>query len=150
MLAAVYQKQQKPAEQISVLTEHVTRCGDDLTAAMELLSLHVAAEDWQPALAAAKLVMAIDPLQTTAVRHTLTAASAVHDDRLAVLMLTALLELEPADAARTHYQLAQVLQNTDKAAARRHVLLSLEQAPRYRDAHTLLLALSRPAAESKP
>jgi tetratricopeptide (TPR) repeat protein len=85
--------------------------------------------------------MAIDPLQPKAIRHTLTAALELKDRETAVQMLQALLELEPADAARTHFQLAQILMADNTADAKRHVLLALEQAPRYRDAHKLLLQL---------
>jgi hypothetical protein len=42
-----------------------------------------------------------------------------------------------------------MLKESDTAKSRRHILLALEQAPRFRDAHSLLLELKRaePAAE---
>jgi hypothetical protein len=44
--------------------------------------------------------------------------------------------------ADTHFRLAQLLQDSgDSAAAKRHVLLSLEEAPRFLAAHKLLLEL---------
>jgi tetratricopeptide (TPR) repeat protein len=141
MLATVYGRQQRTSEQIAVLTEHLQQSGDDLTSAIQLLALQVAAKDWPQATVAAKSVMAIDPLQPKAIRHTLTAALELKDRETAVQMLQALLELEPADAARTHFQLAQILMADNTADAKRHVLLALEQAPRYRDAHKLLLQL---------
>ncbi len=142
ILATVYGRQQRTAEQIAVLTEHLQHSADDLTSAMELLALQVTAKNWPEAMTAAKSVMAIDPLQPTAIRHTLTSSLALEDRETAVQMLQALLELEPSDAARTHFQLAEILLAADPSAAKRHVLLALEQAPRYREAHQLLLTLS--------
>lgn len=141
-LASVYERQERTAEQIAVLTEHLQRSGDDLTSAMKLLSLQVTAENWEQALVASQLVMAIDPLQPTAIRQTLTAAMAEQNGKVSVSMLHALLEVEPGDAARTHFQLAQIFESNDSEKAKRHVLLALEKAPRYRDAHKLLLLLS--------
>lgn len=149
MLAMVYKRQTNTPRQIEVLSQHLQRSGDDLTAAMELQTLQTAAENWEQALAAGQMVLAIDPLQPAAVRQTLKAALAVDETQLAIQMLNALLELEPADAARSHFQLASLLKSPDPPAAKRHALLALEQAPRYRDAHKLLLQLipdTEPAA----
>ena len=58
--------------------------------------------------------------------------------------LQALLALDPRDPADVHYRLARSLQETGKhSSARRHVLQALEFAPRYRDAHRLLLELAK-------
>ncbi|MCP4510369.1 MAG: hypothetical protein GY826_28680, partial [Fuerstiella sp.] len=84
---------------------------------------------------------AIDPLQPQVLRQIHTVAAALKNDPLAIDILSGLLELEPADAARTHFLLAQILKNEDAEQSRRHVLLALEQAPRYRAAHKLLLDL---------
>lgn len=148
ILATVYGRQQRTAEQIAVLTEHLQHSGDDLTSSTELLALQVAEKNWLQAMLVAKSVMAIDPLQSKAIRHTLTTALALKDTATAVQMLQALLELEPADAARTHFQLAQILTSDAPPAAKRHVLLALEQAPRYREAHKLLLTINASVEES--
>ncbi|MEX0585187.1 MAG: hypothetical protein WD176_00995, partial [Pirellulales bacterium] len=48
------------------------------------------------------------------------------------------------DPATLHYRLARLLAETGEPAdARRHVLLALERAPRYREAQALLLTLVR-------
>ena len=48
----------------------------------------------------------------------------------------------PIDAAEIHYRLArQLWQNGDRQMARREVLKALEEAPRFRDAHRLLLTV---------
>ena len=114
---------------------------------MKLLSLQVEAEQWELALAAAKNVEAIDPLQSAAIRQTLTAATALKNSEVSIQMLRALLELEPGDSARTHFMLAKIFSKDNVETARRHVLLSLEKAPRYREAHKLLLKISAVTGE---
>ena len=58
-----------------------------------------------------------------------------------------MLQLDPTDPAEVHYQLARNLNRQgDGGAARRHVLKALEEAPRYRDAHRLLLELAGESA----
>jgi len=51
------------------------------------------------------------------------------------------LRLEPADPADVHLRLARLLRKRDPRAARRHVLDALAEAPRFREAHKLLLEL---------
>jgi hypothetical protein len=52
------------------------------------------------------------------------------------------LVLDPLDLAETHFRLARLLHEDGKTEeARRHVLQSLEQAPRYLEAHRLLLEI---------
>ncbi|MEQ9406410.1 MAG: peptidase MA family metallohydrolase [Fuerstiella sp.] len=148
MLAEVYRRQNQPDRQAEVLAAHLMRSADDLEAALQLLELQVAAGQWQQATETGRLVMAIDPLQPAALRTIYQAAAQVAQEDLAIAALNGLLQLDPADAARTRFQLARMLRATDRGAARRHILLALEQAPRYRDAHRLLLELS--ADETSP
>ncbi|MDG1895243.1 MAG: tetratricopeptide repeat protein [Fuerstiella sp.] len=142
ILAEVYRRQEKTDQQSAVLAEHLQRSGDDLEAAVELLSLQVNAEQWTAALETSQFVMAIDPLQPDVLRQAHVVAAATESDDLALEVLSGLLELEPADAARTHFLMAQILKSQNVEQSRRHVLLALEQAPRYRAAHKLLLDLA--------
>jgi hypothetical protein len=55
--------------------------------------------------------------------------------------------LDDSDPALLHYQLASLLRQAGKPReALREVLKSLEEAPRFRDAHQLLLELVEPAS----
>ena len=145
----MYEKTNQPIKQAEQLSAHLERSADDLSAAMELLKLQLAAKQWKPALDTGRLITAIDPLQPVALRGYLQAALEEADYRLAVDVLQSLLELEPSDAARFHFQIAELVQADDPAEARKHVLKSLEQAPRYREAHRLLLNLQN-AESSTP
>jgi tetratricopeptide (TPR) repeat protein len=66
--------------------------------------------------------------------------SGAADEALAAYRAVAL--LDDTDPAGVHYQLAKLLRNAGKPQeARREVLQSLEEAPRFREAHQLLLEL---------
>jgi len=61
----------------------------------------------------------------------------------AVTAYRALAMLDDTDPAEVHYRLARLLHQTGKPVeARREVLKSLEDAPRFLDAHRLLLELA--------
>ncbi|RLS79540.1 MAG: hypothetical protein DWI00_02215, partial [Planctomycetota bacterium] len=77
-------------------------------------------------------------------------AETLKQNEVAVAQLSSLLELQSDDAPRLHYRIARMLQGTDSTQSRRHVLLALEQAPRFRDAHTLLLELKRAEPATEP
>jgi predicted Zn-dependent protease len=102
-----------------------------------------------------RAIAGIDPFQTAAILRTLKAAEELKSTDVAISQLNSLLLLQPDDAARFHFRIAEHLKDTAPEKSRRHVLLALEQAPRYRDAHRLLLgipgsAASEPTAASKP
>ena len=48
-------------------------------------------------------------------------------------------KLDPDDPAEAHFHLARLLKAEKKDKARRHLLMALEEAPRFRQAHQLLL-----------
>lgn len=148
LLAEVYRRRNEADKQIAVLSEHLKRSADDIEAAARLLNLHTSAENWDEAVVAGELVMAIDPLRAGPLRNIHVAAVRAGRNDLALQALMGLLELEPADAPRIHFQIAQILTDTDELRARRHVLLALEQAPRYREAHKLLLRLTEKAPKA--
>ena len=73
------------------------------------------------------------------------------DEALAAYRAVAL--LDDTDPAGVHYQLAKLLRDAGKPQeARREVLRSLEEAPRFREAHQLLLELvdQQPARQFLP
>jgi predicted TPR repeat methyltransferase len=86
-------------------------------------------------------IVAIDPFLVTAIQRTLKAAESLQQTKVAVNQLTSLLQLQPDDAARLHFRIAKMLRETDQNQSQRHVLLALENAPRFREAHQLLLEL---------
>lgn len=142
LLAELYRRQDRFDDQAKVLSEHLSVAGDDFDATAQLLELQVQQEDWSAATATGKLLMAIDPLRPVQLRRLVTVAMKTEEVDLAVRCLQGLLELDPTSAADSHFQIARLVASTNPVDARRHVLLALEQAPRFREAHRLLLGLT--------
>lgn len=143
-LAGVYQKLERAAEERTVLEQFVAINDDAVSANLRLVELQTAASDWSAVEQTAARLFAIDPLLNQP--HLLRATVAEKRDQPAVASraLSRLLLLNPADPANIHFRLAKSLHAQGKMNdAKRQTLMALEEAPRYRDAHQLLLKLVR-------
>jgi tetratricopeptide (TPR) repeat protein len=70
--------------------------------------------------------------------------AAIGDPKKAVRERRAVVALDPVDRAEARYQLARALMDAgDRTAARREVILALEEAPSFERAQVLLLELQR-------
>jgi tetratricopeptide (TPR) repeat protein len=96
----------------------------------------------------------VNPLIPAPYRYLARAAEESGEHGDAVSAYRALLLLDETDSSGVHYRLARVLAQTGRPQeARREVLRCLEEAPRYRDAHRLLLELveqNQPAPPARP
>jgi tetratricopeptide (TPR) repeat protein len=106
-------------------------------------------EEWECVARAADRALAIHPLIPAPYRSRARAAEALSDPAMGIQSYRALLRMGPADPAEAHFRLARLLyRQGDVNSARRQVLKALEEAPRYRAAHRLLLELvDRPQRE---
>lgn len=141
ILASIYGRQKKFDEQIDELQEQVSLSASDWDSASRLLQLLVKNERWEEAVETGRSVLAIDPLRSEPNQLLLQAALKSEDRELSRMLLAGLLELDTANAARYYLQLAELQKEESPDEARRNVLLSLELAPRYREAHQFLLSL---------
>jgi hypothetical protein len=141
-LADLLRKQNRSSEEADLLREHLKRSADDVESALRLQELCVEQKLHSEAVQLGQLIFAADPFRTAPLQRTVDAAIADHNTPTAVAALEALLQLQPDDAPRLRFRIAQLLRTSDPTAARRQLLLALEQAPRFRDAHRLLLELS--------
>ena len=149
LLADVYERRSQSELEMQTLAEHLEYSADDLEAALRLQELCEQQKQQDRVVAVGKTIFAIDPFQPAALNRTATAAESIGQTEVAVSTLSSLLHVQKDDSARLHFRIAALLKPTDPESARRHVLLSLAQAPRYRDAHKLLLELvPEPPAES--
>ena len=90
----------------------------------------------------ARLLQSINPLLKSSHRTLASLAEKENDDQLAIESLSALATMNPLDKADTYYRLASAqFRQKDSNSAKRNVLLALETAPRFRDAHKLLLQI---------
>ena len=106
---------------------------------------------WQAARKHILRSLAVNPLAPATHRRAAAAAEKLADRELAIASYRALLLLDTFDAADTHYKLATLLhQQGNLLEAKRHTLLALEDAPRYRDAQKLLLEIVAALPKSTP
>jgi len=141
-LAGLHRAAQDEEAELELLDRWLTRESAALAARLRRMQLRAQREEWQHALDAARGVLAVQPMLASAHRVLGRAGQALgrHADVLAAGR--ALLALDPVDPARTHFLIAEAAHALgDEITARRQVLLALEEAPRFRAAHALLLEL---------
>jgi tetratricopeptide (TPR) repeat protein len=145
LLAAVYKHLNDPASERAVLEELAARDGDASPAYLRLMELAEAAEDWQSLARNALRLMAVNPLIPAPHRQLALAAEHLGDRDEAIRCSRALLLIDESDPAGAHYRLARLLRDDgDRKEARREVLKALDEAPRFIQAHELLLDLVEP------
>ena len=67
-----------------------------------------------------------------------------------LLLLAALLACGDLSMAEAGYRKLQILHQKGDASAKRHLLQALEEAPRFREAHRLLLEMTAKTAAAPP
>ncbi len=147
LLARLYEKRGELAKAVDARRAQVTRNEADLVGHVELVRLALAAHDTTTAIDALDRTMYINPMDLD--RHKLLAAlaSARGEWALAARERRALVAMAPVDLAGAWYELAWAqYRGGDATQARRSVVRALEEAPNYRAAQELLLAL----VEGKP
>lgn len=130
--------------------EQIVDVDSDQIDALRELMLHARSVD-DTALAAeyAEQMLAVNPLLEAPYEVLASAAAARGDAAGGIEALTGLSVLGPSDPAGLHYRIAELCQSEERwSEAREHVLLALEEAPRYRDAHRLLLEIVKQSEQS--
>jgi tetratricopeptide (TPR) repeat protein len=141
-LAEIYRRRGDREQELAML-EHVASLDSNaIEAYVRLMELHALRADWAAVRASARRLLAVNPLLPTGHERLALAATQLGHHAEAAQALQASLEMDPVDPAGLHFQLAQALAMAgDRQQARRHVLMALEEAPRYREAQKLLLRL---------
>ena len=154
LLADVYRRSQQTELERQVLTTYAEIDPSATDVFLRLAELAVGEEDWPAVHRYASLALAVNPLIAQPHRLLADSAEQLARPQEAIAACRALLTLPHDDPAALHFRLARLLHETgESGTARRHVLLALERAPRYRDAQSLLLRLVRDAqsaSESPP
>jgi hypothetical protein len=115
-----------------------------------LAEISAAESNWTDAQKYAESLLAVNPLLPAVQRPLARAAEQNGNDAVAIRALRAMLIVSSFDQVDSHFRLACLLQRTgDLAAAKRHILQALEEAPRFREGYRKLLEISQ-ALESKP
>jgi tetratricopeptide (TPR) repeat protein len=119
----------------TVVAEHE---GDALGAVSRLLAIAQEQQDQPGTERWSHAWLAINPLAPTPWRALLDVSEKRKATQDAVSAAQVLLHLDAPDVAALHYRIARQLITADQRAARKHVLLALAEAPRYRAAYDLL------------
>jgi len=90
----------------------------------------------------AERLIAVNPALPQSYRALASAAEASAVPVKAISAYRTLLKLNPPDPAAIRYDLARLLHKTGDPDAKRQVLLALQDAPRFRDAHRLYLEIA--------
>ncbi len=141
-LAVVQRNLGDVAAERAALAELVRLDGDATDAFARLAELDEAAGDWPAVAADARRLLAVNPLIPSPHRLLARAAERTGDPAAAVAAYRAVAVLDDTDPADLHFRIASLLRQVGKNdEARREVLKSLEEAPRFLAAHELLLEL---------
>ena len=145
LLAHAHRELGETADEEAMLNKVAELCSDAPDAYARLTEIAAARKDWPAVLANAGRFTAVNPLAPAPYRSIAEAREATRDEAGAIAAYRTLLSLNPPDQPEIHFRLARVLHSAGDAAAKREVLLALEETPRFREAHRLLLEI-----EGKP
>lgn len=149
LLAVAHRQLEQTEAERAALEQLAEQEADFVDVFARLLELAQARKDWSAVTAYAERILAVNPLLSLPYQALAEASEATDHKDQSIVAYRKLLLLNPPDTAEVHFDLARLLHERGNAAeeARKHVLLALEDAPRYRDAHKLLLKLTTSATE---
>ena len=142
LLAASHRGLGETNAERAILERWAARAADSLDAYSRLMELNATAGDWGAVATNAQRYLAVNPLVHSPYGFLARANESLGRTNDATRAAQTLLRLDPPDPAGAHFQLARLLRSTGDAGAKRHVLLALEEAPRFRDAQKLLLQMT--------
>jgi len=140
-LARVHRELGETDAERAVLDRFAKVDAEATDAYLRLMELESSATNWPGVLLNAERFLAVNPLVAPPYRFLSEATARAGDKPAAIEASQTLLLLDPPNPSEVHFRLAQLLDGSDQPAARRHLLQSLEDAPRNRAALQLLLKL---------
>ena len=142
LLGQVHRELNDSEAEQAVLEKLASITSDSLSTYLRLVELSAAAEDWSAVADYARQVISVNPLLPVGQEMMSRAAEKQDSYEQVVAALQALAEMDPIDPAELHFRMARSLTQLGRRdEARRQVLMALEDAPRFRAAHKLLLEL---------
>jgi len=142
LLAKAHRQLGETKQERDVLGKLAMISSDASYAYGRLIEIAIAEQDWQSVARYGEKSMAVYPMLAQLHWQLGRAGEELGRDEQAVKSFRRLLLLDPADPADVNYRLGRLLQDKDPAGAKRHVLLALAEAPRFRQAHRLLLKIA--------
>jgi len=148
LLAQVHRKLSETEQERQVLNNLVAISADAADACGRLMEIAMEQKDWSAVLENGNRYLAVYPMLGTVYWRMGRANEELGQNDQAIESYRHLLLLEPADPADVNYRLARLFAERDPVTAKRYVLEALADAPRFRQAHRLLLKIindTRPA-----
>ncbi|MEO7317754.1 MAG: tetratricopeptide repeat protein [Chthoniobacteraceae bacterium] len=141
LLALAHRELKETDAELAVLNKIAELSPDAPDAFARLMELAKERKDWPEVLANAERFAAVNPLSALPHRADAEASEALGKKPRAIAAYRTVLKLDPENPADIHYRLARLLHETRDPAAKREVLLALEEAPRFREALKLLIEI---------
>lgn len=141
-LASIHQDQGNLEAERRIMELWARHDGEATEALLRLVEMSLGDKDYKSALRYAQLLLEINPLHPLPHRAAAESFELEGKNFEAVTAFQTVLKLGPADRAEVHYRLARLFQKHKDPEAKRHILLALEEAPRYRAAHSLFLEIA--------
>ncbi len=129
-------------DEAAALRQLAEKSAEALAAYDRLMELDLEKENWPELELNAKRTLAINPFSKRLHYCAGCAHEAQQEKAEAVRSFEKLLILKPANPSETRFRLARLQREDEPELARRYLLDALADAPRYRDAHRLLLAMA--------
>jgi tetratricopeptide (TPR) repeat protein len=148
LLAYVYEQLGETELEKETLTQIAENEGHTIEPIERLLFIALEQDDPPSVLRWANQWIAIRPMAVEPWRALFSTHARFQYEVAAIPAGQVLLELDPPDVAKVHYALAQQHLRRDPEAAKRHTLMALEEAPRFRLAYELLDTLNRRQSKS--
>jgi tetratricopeptide (TPR) repeat protein len=148
LLAAAHRGLNETDQERESLATLASLDGEATDAYVRLMELGETARDWRLVAENANRFLAVNPLLPQPHRYLARASEELGKAPEAIDSYRRLLLLDPPDPADVHFRLARLLRKAGNPEAKRHVLQALEEAPRFRDAHLLLLEIADASKQS--
>lgn len=144
MLARIQRELGETDAEVATLTRLTELTPEATDAFLRLMEIHATRQKWPQVLDFAQRYQAVDPLRPEPHRFEAEAREASGQHKVAIAAWQTLLKTNTGDLPEAHYRLARLLHAAGDAEARKHILLALEETPRYRAALDLLLQMTPP------
>ncbi|QDT97973.1 peptidase MA family metallohydrolase [Gimesia aquarii] len=141
-LAKLFRQQKRFDQEQKFLEQYAKIDPNALNVFHRLSELYQRSKNWPAVYKTAQQAHAINPLYQESQQALAKACIELKRQQEAINAYRAILVLNPHNKAEAHYQLARLLKQNDFQLAKRHTLIALEEAPRFRKAHQLLLELT--------
>ena len=147
LLAHTHRELGETDAEIAMLNKVAELTSDATDAYERLMHIGAARQDWPGVIVNSERFAAVNPLSVVPHRYAAEAREALGEKPAAITAYRTLLRIGPPDPVEIHFRLARILHATGDPAAKREVLLALEEAPRFREAHRLLLEIEESSAK---